>query len=212
MDVERPKCIDAFRSPGHVEQVQVLERAQGTEIEDRTEVDVEPIEPLTGKHPHVAGKIVDRRIGEPGVVRGRPWSDVARWTTQILAEHDGPRAAPLVPRGPRHRIELLAVPRWAVDAEDLSGVVQERVGILDDRVEPEFVGDVTSAVTVVVDDDSVQHVVSELEEVRTTGRIFEWDVVADQRDAVGAIGADERVDVGAVCYRVLGDLRSFAVR
>ena len=69
-----------------------------------------------------------------------------------------------------------------------------------------------AAVAVVVDVDLVQHVVAELVEVRAAGRRLQRDVVGDQRDRVRLVRADERVEVGAVGDRVLGDLGRFAMR
>ena len=107
--------------------------------------------------------------------------------------------------------ELLAVEVGAVERADRSGVVEERVGVVDDRLEGEVVGDVGLAVAVVVDVDAVQHVVAELEEVGAARRILERDVVGDDRDGVGPIGADERVGVGAVGDGILGDLGRLTV-
>jgi hypothetical protein len=78
-------------------------------------------------------------------------------------------------------------------------------------VEAELIGDVRLAVPVVVDVDLVQHVVAELVEVRPARGQLQRHVVSDQGDGVGRIRADERVYVGAVGYRVLGDFRGLAV-
>jgi len=76
----------------------------------------------------------------------------------------------------------------------------------------ERVGDVVLAVAAVVDVDLVEDVVAERVEVGAARRALQRDVVGDQRDRVGPVGADERVDVGAIGDRVLRDLRCFAVR
>jgi hypothetical protein len=60
--------------------------------------------------------------------------------------------------------------------------------------------------------DLVQDVVAELVEVRAARRSLQRDVVGDQGDGVGVIRADERVDVGAIGHRVLGDFRCLAMR
>ena len=78
--------------------------------------------------------------------------------------------------------------------------------------EAELVGDVRLAVAGVVDVDLVQDVVAELVEVRAAGRLLQRDVVGDQRDRARVIRADERVHVGTVGDRVLGDLRRLAMR
>jgi hypothetical protein len=59
--------------------------------------------------------------------------------------------------------------------------------------------------------DLVEHVVAELVEVRAAVGLLERDEVGDQGHVVRPVGADERVDVGAVGDRVLADLGCFAV-
>ena len=62
------------------------------------------------------------------------------------------------------------------------------------------------AVAVVVDVDLVEDVVAELVEVRAAVGRLERDVVGDQGDGGRVVGADERVQVGAVGDGILGDL------
>jgi len=50
--------------------------------------------------------------------------------------------------------------------------------------------------------DLIQHVVAELIEVRASGRLLKGHVVRDDRDSAGAVGADERIEIRAVCYGV----------
>jgi hypothetical protein len=113
---------------------------------------------------------------------------------------------------PGHRIELPPVPVLGVQRLDRAGVVQERSIVAQLGAEPELVRQIRPAVTVVVDVDLVEHVVAELEEGRPARRRLQRHVVGDQRDRVGLVGADERVQVGAVGDRVLADLRRFTVR
>jgi hypothetical protein len=67
-------------------------------------------------------------------------------------------------------------------------------------------------VAISVDVDRVQDIVTELIEVRAACRFLERDVVGDQRHRGRPVGADERVDIGAVRDRILRDLRRLAVR
>ena len=100
-------------------------------------------------------------------------------------------------------VGLPPVPVRAAQRRDRAGVVEERVRVGQLGPEPELVGDVRLGVAVVVDVDLIQHVVAEGVEVRAAGRALERDVVRDQGDGARAVRADERVDVGAVGYRVL---------
>jgi hypothetical protein len=59
--------------------------------------------------------------------------------------------------------------------------------------------------------DLIEHVVAELVEVRAAVRVLQRDVVRDHGDPTGAVGAHERVQVATIGYRVLGDLRRFAM-
>ncbi|GAB3945433.1 hypothetical protein GCM10027614_37190 [Micromonospora vulcania] len=112
---------------------------------------------------------------------------------------------------PGQAVELTPVPVLAVQRIDRTGVVEKTVRIGDLGVEFEPVGDIRPTVTVVIDVDLVAHVVAELEEIRAPGRELQRHVVGDQRDRVGAVGADERVQIGAVGDRILGYLRGLAV-
>ena len=120
--------------------------------------------------------------------------------------------APLVAADLGDRIGLRPVERRAVQGGDRPGVVQERVRVAHGRAEPEFIHDVGATVAGVVDVDPVQHLVAELEKVGSAGRILQRDVVADDGDGVGTIGADKGVGVGVVGNRVLGDLRGLTMR
>ncbi len=133
--------------------------------------------------------------------------DVARRAGQVLAEHL--RAAP---RRPRHGVELPPVEVRVLQGCDLPGVVEEGRRVEHLGGEPEPVRDVGQDRRRVRHVDLVEHVVAELEEVRAARRPLQRDVVRDERDGVGGVGADEGVEVGAVRHRVLGDLGCFAVR
>ena len=78
-------------------------------------------------------------------------------------------------------------------------------------MEPELIRHVGAAVAGVIDLDRVEHVVTELVEVRAAVGRLAGDEVGDQGDRVRLVGADEGVDVGVVGDRVLGDLRGFTV-
>src|SRR5205807_7862412 len=90
-------------------------------------------------------------------------------------------------------VELRAVPAGAVDGRDLASVVEERVRVLDLRLETELIRDVRLGVAVVVDVNCVQDVVAELEEVGPTVGAFQRDVVGDQGHGAGRVGAQECV-------------------
>jgi hypothetical protein len=66
-------------------------------------------------------------------------------------------------------------------------------------------------VTVVVDVDLIEHVLAELVEVRAARRSLKRDVVGDQGDGIRLVRTDERVDIGTVGHRVLGDPRRLAM-
>jgi hypothetical protein len=66
--------------------VQVLERPQVAEVEDRAEVDVEAVGPLAGEHLDAAGEVVHRLPGELAVVRGGERADVAGRAGEPRAE------------------------------------------------------------------------------------------------------------------------------
>ena len=78
-------------------------------------------------------------------------------------------------------------------------------------MEPELIRHVGAAVAGVIDLDRVEHVVTELVEVRAAVGRLAGDEVGDQGDRVRLVGADEGVAVGVVGDRVLGDLRGFTV-
>src|SRR5439155_10753737 len=86
VDVERLGGVDAHRVRAG-DQVQVLERAQVGEIEDRAEVDVEAVRALAGEHLHAVGQRVYRRRAERRIVWRRARADVARRAGQTRAEH-----------------------------------------------------------------------------------------------------------------------------
>ncbi len=194
--------------PGRVgagDQVQVLEGAQRSQVEDAAEVDMERVRALPGEDP-ATPDLVHGRGSQVGVVRRRPGADVDRRAGQPGGEHLG-----LAVLDPGERVELRPVPAGAVETRDLAGVVEEGLRVAHHGVELEAVGDVGLGLAPVGDVDVVDHVVAELVEVRPAVRGLERDVVGDQRDGVGPVGADERVDVRAVGDGVLGGLGCFAV-
>ena len=65
----------------------------------------------------------------------------------------------------RHRIELWPVPIWATDRGDLTGVVQEGVGIAGLCLETELVRNLGKPVPVIVNLDLIEDILSEFEEV-----------------------------------------------
>jgi hypothetical protein len=59
--------------------------------------------------------------------------------------------------------------------------------------------------------DLVARVVVEGVEVRAAGRLFQRNVVGDDRDCIRLVGAHKGVQVGVVGARVLADQRRLAV-
>jgi len=117
------------------------------------------------------------------LVRRGPRPDVARRCRQLVAQHLSQPAAHL-----RQRVGLRPVEVRAAQGIDRSGVVEKGVRIADRGVETEFVDDVGATVAGVVDVDPVQPVVTELEEIGSTGGILEWDVIADVVTVSGRSG------------------------
>ena len=156
-----------------------------------------------GEHP-------DRRLRQRRVVGRRSRPDVARGSRDGGADRPVPGPSPRVEGHLGDVVGLLPVPVGAVERGDRAGVVEERVRVRDDGLEPELVDDVRPAVAVVVDLDLVEHVVTELVEVRAAGRRLRREVVRDQGDGVSRRA--EGVGVRVVGHRVLRDRRGFAVR
>lgn len=102
-------------------------------------------------------------------------------------------------------VKLTDVQVRRVDRRDRARVVEERVRIARFGTEPELIGDVFDGVAVVVDHDFVQHVVVELEEVRTTIGRLKRDEVGDQRHPVRIARTHEGVQVGVVRQGVPAD-------
>src|SRR5204863_2307735 len=188
---------------------EVLEGAQVAEVEDRPQVDEEPLVPLPGEDPLAGLQAVNRRPRELRIVRRGPRPDVAGRRRQVAAQD--PRPTVLVVY-PDDLVELPAIPARAVEARDLAGVVEERLRVPKPRLEPEPVLDLRLAIAVVVDVDGVANVVAELEEIRPTGRILERHIVGDDRDRVRLVRADERVTVRVVGDRIAADLWRFPLR
>jgi len=187
--------------------VQLLERPERSQIEDRSQVHVEPLGALAREDPDAAREGVHRAGRQRGVPRGGQRPDVARGAGETAAHRLGDAAC-----DPGDGVELPAVPVRAVQRPDRAGVVEERVRVPQPGGELELIGDVRLPVPVGVDVDLVEDVVTELVEVRAARGLLERDVVGDQRDRRWPVRADERVDVRAVRDRVLGDLRRLAVR
>src|SRR5207249_4631207 len=79
-------------------------------------------------------------------------------------------------------------------------------------LESELVGHILDAVAVVVDQNLIQDVVSELEEVRASRRLLERDEVREDRALRGVDRVDERVQVRVVGHRSLRNRRRLAMR
>jgi hypothetical protein len=94
--------------------VQLLERAQVGQVEDRSKVDVEALGALPGEHPDAGRQVVDGRRGDVSVVRGGKRPDVARRAGQPGGNWLGGAVDNL-----GHRVELPAVQ---------FGLSRERIG------------------------------------------------------------------------------------
>ena len=187
----------AFSPSALAKTLRFLERPQVAQVEDGAEVDVEALGALAGENHAAVGKGVHGRACQRGlVVRGRQRADVARRAGQAAAQLVLSAA---VQAG--DRVGLPAVPAGAGQRRDRTGVVEERAGVGQLRPEPEPVGDVRLAVAFGVDMDVVDHVVTELVEVRAARGALQRQVVGDQRHGARLVRAHERVDVGAVGNR-----------
>ena len=183
-----------------------VERPQAGEVEHRAEIDEERIVALAGERLDAAGQLLNRGLHERAVVRGRARPDVDRRRRQVPAD-DGR----LVLLHPGDRVVLRPVPVRVGERVDRAGVVEERVAVPGLRPEVELVGHVLPSVSRRVDLELVEHVVAERVEVRPAGGLLERDVVGNDRDRVGPVGAHERVHVRVVRNRVLADRRSLSV-
>ena len=72
--------------------VQVLERPQVAQVEDRAQVDVEALGALPGEHRDPVAQVVHRLAGQRGVVRRGQRPDVARRAGQPACRWSGPRS------------------------------------------------------------------------------------------------------------------------
>ena len=118
---------------------------------------------------------------------------------------------PAAPIDARHAVGLTHVEIRIVERGDRPGVVQEGALVLDAGLEAELVDDVVLGVAVVVDVDSIEHVIAELVEVRAASGRLERDPVRDQGDGVRCVRAHEGVGVSVVRQRIGGDERRLAV-
>ena len=210
------------------------DRPQVAEVEDGPEINEEAVSALAGEDDETVGQPVDGRSRQLLIVRRGADADIARGA----GEHSPApprrvdtrrRRAPGGGIGLDHRqgVRLAAVPSRAVTGGgrvgDGSRVVEERRRIRDRRGELELVRDGGDPGPGVVDVDLVQHIVTdrrccaddglgaELEEVRPAVGILQWDVVGQDRDRIGCVRADERVQVRAVSGRVFGNCGCFLV-
>ena len=198
------------------ERVRRVERPQAGEVEDRAEVDEERVVDLAGIDLPAARQAPDGGAHQRAVVRSRAGADADRRRRQVLRQHRHPRltaddAAATPGLDARDAVELRPVPVGVRERVDRAGVVEERVRVPRLGAEAELVADVLVAVAGVVDLDLVEDVVAEAVEVRTAGGLLERDVVRENRDRIRPVRAHERVDVGVVGDRILGDQRRLSV-
>ena len=188
--------------------VVALERAEVAEVEHGAEVDVEALGALAGEGLDAVAERADGVGGQVGVARRGERADVARRAGQSGPELGRPSVMPV---DHLQAVGLHPVPVRARQRRDGPDVVEEEARVAQRRVEGEQERDVRNAVAVVVDVDRIEHGVVELVEVGARVGRLQRDVVGDQRDGRGIVGADERVHVRAVSHGVLGDLGSFTM-
>ena len=186
------------------------------QVKCRAKVDEERIVALTREHLTATANLVDRRRDECRVVGGRLGTDIVGRRQEVAPNRSDRLDLAVRPERhlgdviPLNDVQVVVRPCRRV-VHDLAAVVQEAAGLPGVRVKPESIGDVLVAVTRVVDLDLVSDVVRKPEEVGASGRLLKRDEVGDERRGVRLVGADERVDVGVVCCRVLTDPWCFAV-
>src|SRR5207245_2145594 len=140
VDVEAFRAVDAGRGGGR-DQVQVLERSEGPQVEDRAEVDVEALAPLTREGLHAAAEAAHRGVGQRGVVGRGAGANPDRRGRKVRGE-DGRAPGPPRAHDLRHRVQLPHVPVRVREGADRTRVVEERRRVLRRRLEPELVRDV----------------------------------------------------------------------
>src|SRR5207247_3978781 len=93
------EAADAIDAGAWVErdQVEVVERTEAGQVEDRAEVDEEGVVALAGEDPDAPGQIADGCRGERLVLRRRAGPDVNRWRPDAGPEDGRPAVLPAVP-------------------------------------------------------------------------------------------------------------------
>jgi hypothetical protein len=190
--------------------VQVLHRPQRAQVENGAEVDIEAFLALAGEDLHAAAQVLDGRLRQGRVVRRRARADAYR-RAGLVDRDVRDLVAVLRAVDAAHGVLLLHVPVLVVQGRDWARVVEEGLGVADERAERELVDHVLHAVAVVIDVDLVEHVIAEVPEVGATGRVFQRDVVGDDGYGVGRVRANERVEVCVVGDGVVTDLGSFTM-
>src|SRR5207248_7235719 len=138
--------------------------------EDGAEINEEAFGPLAGEDLATAGKGMNRCAHEIGVVRCGQRTDVARRRGQSFAQRLLLAALPVDAHDGE---ELPTIPILVRQGEDRTRVVQEGVRVRHVVRERELVDDLGLSVAVVVYVDLIEHIVTELVEVRATGRTLE---------------------------------------
>lgn len=187
---------------GEVPAVQQVEDAQ---------VGEERVVGLAGERRRVVGKLVDRLVAQLLVVRHGGLADVRGRHRDVVGELRLVLDLLVLQLEQLDVVRLRDVQVGVVEALDRARVVQERLLVLDVRLEGEAVEQVALPVTVVVDVEVVLRVLGELVEVRAAAGLLEGDPVGDDRRRVGLVGADERVDVRVVVLGVARDQRGLPV-
>ena len=174
-----------------VASVQQVEHAQ---VQEERVVGLPDPAPTLAPAPGVDHRSVEQ-VGV--VVRHRRVTDVARCHRRVVQE-PGAVATLDLPQVVRLADQQVLV----VQGGHRAVVVDERVGVAVLGLEAPPVGDVRTCIPVVVDVDVVVRLLGPEVEVRAAGRLLEGDPRADQRDRVGLVRADERIDIGVVDLRI----------
>src|SRR5215469_2677328 len=179
--------------------MQILERSQGCQVEDRAQVNVEPLGSLPGEYLDATGKTMNSLLRQILVVGCGAYTNVAGWRGQATPQDS--RVAARINQG--YRIELFPIPIRTTNRRDRAGVVEEGIGIADLCLEAELVRDIGKRIPIIVDFDLIQDIVAELKEVGATRWLLQRNIVADQGDCVRLVRANECVNISAIGHRVL---------
>ena len=188
------------------------------EVERAAKVDEERVIARTDEDLAAAGQREHGLRGHRCVAgaRERLRADVVRRHLEVVRDDRAGADCSAFAGHLRDRVEVADVEIRVGQRSHRARVVEERVFVEGVRrvqvaAEAELVGDVFNRIAVVVDVDFVEHVIAELVVVRAGAGQLPGDVVGDERHRVWRVRAGERVEVGRVRGRIIGDVRRLAV-